>query len=285
MSIKPTKRGLRNTFFSSKRWKRLGYTLGFGLLVVGGFLLLIGNLSANAASQSASAPSSQKIGPLIPESEWGMWHKGNVAQSFPTTQRPYTIGQTVTVPNYVSIRVDGVDRNWTPQPWQVPPSPVGFQDDAKGKEVILVRFTLTNLSNAPVLYSDHYFSLVRANGHEQRVATLAELTGDQYGSFGRTTPWLLPGATTHTFVPFLVNPGEKPQQFVLSWQVVDHTQQPIVSANSPKGTMPFYANIARIPILLSFPPMSRTQASAASSITFVSDTKFTITGANVYSTD
>lgn len=206
MSTKPTNRGLRRTYSLSKRWELVGRILGLSLLVIGIFLFLIGKVSANAASQNSAV--SQLASTLIPESGWEMWHKGYIGQSFPTTLHPYEVGQTVTVPKNVSIRVDSVARNWTPQPWQVSPYPVGYQDDAKGKEVILVRFTITNLSEVPLGYTDHYFSLVRANGHEQRIATLAELTSDQYGSFDQTSPWLEPGATVHTFVPFLVNPGD-----------------------------------------------------------------------------
>jgi len=300
MPIKPKKNGVRSTHFLSKRWERLGRAIGLSVLAVGILLLLLGNLLATAASQANATsyatptPASQhsgvhapvgSVGPLVEESEWGMWHKGDVAQSFPTRQHPYSIGQTISVPNYVSIRVDSVDRNWTPQPWQASPFPVGFQDDAHGKEVILVRFTITNLSHTTMNYSDHYFSLGRANGHEQRVAALAELTGDQYGSFGRPTPWLLPGVTVHTFVPLLVNPGEQPRQFVLSWQTIDPTHVTTVTATNGKEIVtPAYVKVARIPIALSAPFSQGSQTPPVSSVTFVPDTTFKVADADVYST-
>lgn len=181
-------------------------------------------------------------------------------------------GQTIIVPNYVSVRVDSVERKWTPQPWQVSPYPSGFQDDATGKEVILVRFTIQNLSKTPIMYLDDYFSLVRANGREQRVATLNELTGDQYGGFAQT-PWLKPGALVHTFVPFLVSPGEQPQQFMLTWRPIDPTK----SIQVGRETLPAYMNIARIPIVLT------ASIVPGSTVTFVSNTTFKVTAADVYS--
>ncbi|MDQ2715271.1 MAG: DUF4352 domain-containing protein [Chloroflexota bacterium] len=269
-----------NAFFSAKRREGVGCALAVSLLIAGALLLFFSHTYTNIGSSARftipARLASQKGGTLVPESEWGMWHTGDLGQTFPTLTHPFVLGQTITVPNDVFIRVDSVDRNWTPHPWQVSPFGAGYQDDATGKEVILVRFTIKNLGKSPVMYSDSYFSLVRANGHEQRVADRDELTGDHYGSFGQATPWLEPGTMKHTFVPFLVNPGEKPEQFVFSWRKAS-------LASSQNGTeiLPSPLNIARIPIALSASPAPGT---SSSSVTFVPDTTFTVTGVNVYST-
>ncbi len=278
MPKKSATRGVQSAFSSSKRWEGFGRTLAVGFLIAGALLLFLSHARTSTGSSAKitvpARPASQKIGPLVPESQWGRWHKGDLGQTFPTTTHSLVPGQTITVPNFVSIRVDSVDRNWTPQPWQLSPSASGYQDDAAGKEVILVRFTIENLSKTPVMYSDSYFSLMRANGHEQRVAELNELTGDQYGSFGHTSPWLEPGALVHTFVPFLVNPGEQPKQFVLTWKTIDPTK----SSQSGTERLPSYLHIARIPIALS------ASTTPGSSVTFVPDATFTVTTADVYST-
>ena len=247
---------------------------------MGVLLFLIGQIPANAAvSHTTAVP---RPAGLIEEPEWGYWHKSQLGQPFPTVQHLYEIGQTITVPHNVSISVDNVERNWTPQPWQAVSNSVGYQDDAIGKEILLVRFTITNLSNTPIGYSDSSFSLVRANRHEQHVAALAELPGTQYGSFGQTSPWLQPGATMHTFVPFLVNPGEQPQRFVLSWRTIDPTRFTTVTAkNGKKINMPVYINVARIPISLVAPSSKATSVSA---VTFAPDMTFTVANADVYST-
>lgn len=277
MSKQSAASGGQDAFPSSKRGAGMSSILAVGLLLIGALLLF----QRHARTSIGGVPTitvpvrhtSQQIGPLVPESQWGRWYKGDLGQAFPSTTHPFASGQTIIVPNYVSIRVDSVERNWTPQPWQVSAYPAGYQDDATGKEVILVRFTIQNLSKTPVMYLNSYFSLVRATGHEQRVAALDELTGDQYGSFGQT-PWLEPGAMVHTFVPFLVNRGEQPQQFVLTWKTIDPTK----SIRNGNETLPSYLNIARIPIALS------ASTAPGSSVTFVPDTTFTVTAADVYST-
>lgn len=283
MSKKSTMREGQTVSSSSRWWNVVGRTLAVGFIIVGALLLFQSHGGTSTASNSSpkvttSINLSQKSLPLIPESQWGKWYKGDQGESFPTTKSPFVQGQTIIVPNYISIRVDSVTRNWTPQPWQASPPGAGGQDNAAGKEVILVRFTIKNLSSVPLPYSDGYFSLVRASGHEQRVAELNELTGDQYGSFGQTSPWLHPGAMVHTFVPFLVNPGEKPEQFVLSWRMVDPTKTHTVSTSHGTETLPSYQNIARIPINLS------ASAAPGSSATFVKNATFTVTTSDVYST-
>jgi hypothetical protein len=279
----------QSTFSLSKWWEGFARTLAISFLIVGALLLFWGQMhpTAMASSRKASIPLQPASRRNTPESEWGRWHKGDQGQTFPTTVHSFVSGQTIIVPNYISIRVDGVDRNWTPQPWQMPPSSSGGQDDATGKEVILVRFTIQNLSNTPVPYSDSYFSLVRANGHEQRVAALDELSGDQYGSFGQTNPWLEPGAIVHTFVPFLVNPGEQPKQFVVSWRTLDLTKT--TTASSSKGTirLPPYVNVARVAIALNALTAQATSAAptvSAITATFVPGATFTVSSSNVYST-
>lgn len=280
MPKKSATRRIQSAFSSSKRWEGFGSVLAVGILIAGAFLLFLGHArTSTGSSAKITLPvhhASQKSGSLVPESEWGMWYKGDLGQTFPTIIAPFVSGQTVTVPNYVSIRVDSVSRNWTPQPWQVSPPGAGGQDDAAGKEVILVRFTIQNLSTTPVMYLDSYFSLVRANGHEQRVAELDELTGDQYGGFGNTL-WLEPGAIVHTFVPFLVNPGEQAQQFVLNWKTIGPTK----TSSNGQESIPSYLNIARIPIALS---TSIAPGTPGSSVTFVPDTTFTVIATDVYST-
>jgi len=256
--------------------RKLLRVIALALFAAGFFMLSRGGM---AHSTPASQANSSRLLSLIGEQEWGMWHAWQLNVSFPTTQAAFRAGQTITVPNYVSIRVDGVDRNWQPQPWQQSPAPVGGQDDASGKEVILVHFTLTNLSTEPIGYSDQFFSLVRANGHEQRVAALAELGGDQYGSFGHTSPWLFPGASAHTFVPFLVNPGEQPRFFVFYWsQLKPNTQ---TSGKNPRGIKPLSSGVARITFALT--GLQVPQVTAAASVSFVPNTTFTVRSTDVYS--
>jgi len=255
---------LRSISSILKQWKLPGLIFGLSLLVAVA-LLLMENLPIDVVSQPGTIH--QQSSSLVEEAQWGMWYKGNITQSFPTTLHPYTMGQTITVPGYVSIRVDGITRHWTARSWHISPYLIFKKDDATGKEVILVHFTLTNLKHIPIGYSDRYFSLVRANGREQRVARLAELTASRYGCFGHMSPWLSPGATVHTFVPFLVNPGERPLQFVLSWQTLD----------AP------YARIARIPIVLSTFPSSVVHRLDRHLVKFVPDAIFTVDNADVYS--
>lgn len=132
-----------------------------------------------------------------------------------------------------------------------------------------------------MMYSDLYFSLVRANGREQRVAALNELPGDQYGSFG-ATPWLLPGVTKHTFVPFLVNPGEQPKEFVFYRYTVQYPAQSTTS-KAPVGK-PHWTGIARIPFALSAAhPGVASPASTAANITFAPVGTFVVTSGAVYS--
>ncbi len=258
-------------------WRKLLRVIAIALFAAGLFMLSRGGGMVH--STPASQANSSRLLSLIGEQGWGMWRARQLNASFPTTRTAFRVGQTITVPGYVSIRVDGVDRNWQPQPWQQSPAPVGGQDDVSGKEVILVHFTLTNLSTEPIGYSDQYFSLVRANGHEQRVAALAELTGDQYGSFGHTSPWLFPGASAHTFVPFLVNPGEQPRLFVFYWSHLKPNTQ--ISSKNPRGTKPLSSGVARVAIALT--GLQASQATTAGSVTFVPNTTFTVRSTDVYS--
>src|SRR5450432_3378601 len=141
MSIKHKKK-LQRIPLLPKRWERRYAIFGISLLAVGTLLLLLGTQSfpASAASQSQTEKnaviltpmtgqsSGSTVDPLTEEPEWGMWHKEDAALSFPTRQQSYSMGQTITVPKVLSIRVDGIDRQWTPQSWQLSPSPVGYQD-------------------------------------------------------------------------------------------------------------------------------------------------------------
>lgn len=251
----------------------------FAVALFAAGLLMLSRGGTTTHSATATQAQSSHMLPLIGEQEWGMWHPGQRNTSFPTTRTSFRVGQIITVPGAVSIRVDSIDRNWQPQPWQRSPFPVGGQDDASGKEVILVHFTLTNLNSEPIGYSDQYFSLVRANGHEQRVAALAELTGDQYGSFGHTSPWLFPGATAHTFVPFLVNSGEQPRLFVFYWA---HLKPNTATASRPsRGYTPIVIGVARVAVALTGPQAA--QATTTSTVTFAPDSTFTVRSTDIYS--
>lgn len=254
-------------------------------LVIGG--IIYRSMPVSAAIGTASVSDL----PNYTESQWGKWTSYDVGKwKFPTVQVPFSMGQKVVFPNQIAIQIDEVDRNWQPQAWQVSPNAHSRQDDTTNKEVILVRFTVTNLSSMPMGYNDQYFSLIRNNGHEQRVADLDDLTGDQYGAFDDTNPWLTPGATKHSFVPFIVNKGEQHLIFVYYDYKVDWTQnsgpQYIQVPGSTKmipNATPNYVGIARIPFTLSSISPSTTQVASPTVITFSSDSTFTVSGSNVYS--
>jgi hypothetical protein len=275
---------MKNTSSFKKSYLRVlrfAKIAGFALLGVSIATLLASFLSPRASAVANNNSGASVTGPLNPESSWGMWHKSDIGLKFPATQTAYSIGDTVTVSKYLSFRVDSIDRNWAPQPWQESPAPY-YQDDSRGKEVILVRFTITNLSTTPVRYSDHYFSLVRANGREQRVALLNDLTGDEYGSFGHTNPWIPPGVTVHSFVPFLVNPKEVPHFFNLYWYRYD-----ITPTNDPRkqglgNSQSNAVGVAKISVTLSSPGNGHLPTSTGNE-SFASDINFTVTSSDVYS--
>lgn len=266
--------------------------VGTFLLITGLVILFVqtfigfhtGSVSATSAGALAAAQQPHKLAPLIGEKSWGLWNQRDVGYTFPTTQQPFSMGETVDVSHEVEIRVDQVDRNWQPQAWQQAPSPAGGQDDATGKEVILVRFTITNLSQTPLDYYFDSFSLIRAGGHEQRVATLNDLTPDQFGPFGSGVGWLQPGVTKHTFVPFLVNPGEQPRAFVFSlhhYEPLTASASTPVGATSKGGVAQKYVPDARIVVAL--PTPGSAQPAATAQVTFTPNATFAVTTSDVYS--
>lgn len=268
------KRMQRSSAMHGSHFKALQLA-GLAVLVLGFAMLVVGRTYVHAGSATV-----RHTLPVFGESTWGKWHKEDVGARYPTMSRPLAIGATLNVPNDTSIRVDSIDRNWAPVgPWQTEPTQPGGQDDARGKEIILVRFTITNMSSEPLNYTDAYFSLIRANGHEQRVAALAELTGDQYGSFGQATPWLMPGVTKHTFVPFLVNPGEQPRAFVYY-----RFRQQWPQTGAPQGksihTPPTLVGIARVVVSLT---QQKTSGQSSQPLTMSPDASYTVSTSDVYS--
>ena len=248
---------------------------GVGMVIFGLSLMLIGQTQAH----SGSAPAQRKL-PIFGESTWGKWHKEDIGTRFPTMISSFSVGETIVVQRDTSIRVDSIDRNWSPAgPWQTQPTQPGGQDDARGKEIILIRFTITNLSAIPLNYSDAYFSLIRSDGREQRVAALAELTSEQYGSFGQTTPWLMPGVSAHSFVPFLVNPGERALSFVFYRFDLQWTQ-----SGAPQGksvqTPPNVVGIARVVVNLTNPQAS---AQASQPRIVMPNGTYVVSASDVYS--
>jgi len=66
-----------------------------------------------------------------------------------------------------------------------------------------------------------FFTLQRAGQPEQRVAVLSVLPPTSYGSMGKV-PWLLPGESMDTFVPFLIKPGAAPESFQYYYYAPSH---------------------------------------------------------------
>ena len=227
----------------------------------------------------------------IPETQWGKWGKGDLGMKFPTIKSPFLMGQKVIIPNQIAIQVDEIDRNWQPQSWQVSPRASAIQDAVgTNQEVIMVRFTVTNLSSTSLGYSNLYFSLIRSNKHEQRVGELNTLTSDQYGAFGDTNPWLNPGVTKHSMVPFIVNKGEQNLSFVYYVYNVEWIQnsgpqfiQPQGSTHSVPNQTPKFVDIARVSFTLS-PSSSSTASPNSSGVkVFSPDATFTVQRTDIYS--
>lgn len=150
-------------------------------------------------------------------SKGGYWNKPDTAfymkRTAITDSRTFFLGDTVTLPSGLELTISRVERNW--QPPAVVSASFGRYadgDNPAGREILLVWFTGTNRGTGPIGFSDNAFTLTRAGRPEQRVAQLASLPPSAYGDQG-VQPWLLPGESKTTFVPFLVNPGEVPTSF------------------------------------------------------------------------
>lgn len=148
--------------------------------------------------------------------------------------RAFYIGDTVTMPDGLRLQVLRVERNW--QPTAAVSQSYGSVhdgDDPTGRETILVWFSATDVGSVPLSYNDSMFTLQRTGKPEQRVAHLASLLPTDYGNRGEV-PWLLPGQSTTTFVPFLVSPGEN----VVSFQYYSTPIQPPVSKSQASTLSP-----------------------------------------------
>jgi hypothetical protein len=138
-----------------------------------------------------------------------------------TDPRPFTIGDTVTMPNGLQLRVTRVERNWQPSSAQATFGKTPDTDNPAGREIIRVWFTAADVGQDPVAFNNFFFTLQRAGRPEQRVAVLSVLPPTSYGSMGKV-PWLLPGESTETYVPFLINPGEAPESFQYYYYAPSH---------------------------------------------------------------
>lgn len=258
----------------------------FGVVVLALVGIFHSALPVSAANPGKAAPVSN-----IPESQWGKWKSSDIGRAFPTVKIPFSMGQKIIVPNQIAIQVDEVDQNWQPQAWQVSPHASSIQDAVGGnQEVILIRFTITNLSSTPLGYSSLYFSLVRSNGDEQRIADLNALTSDQYGAFGDTNPWLKPGVTKHSMVPFVVNKGEQNLTFVyyvynVDW--IENSGPPLIPVKGSKHKVPNqtpkFVDIARVPVTFSLKAPTTLPTASGEVRGFVPSTTFTVQSADVYS--
>jgi len=131
-----------------------------------------------------------------------------------TDSRTFYLGDAVTMSDGVQLQVNRIERNWQPPAaaqaaWG--DYPVG--DDPRGKEVLLVWFTATDVGKSPLGYNELDYSLKLAGRPEQRVARLATLREESHGSQNRRPYWLLPGETVTTCEAFLVPPGNAALSF------------------------------------------------------------------------
>lgn len=192
----------------------------------------------------------------------GFWNKPDTAfymkREAVTDGRTFYLGDSVTLPDGLELTVTKVERDWQP-PAAVSGSFGRYADgdNPAGREVMLVWFTGTNHSATPIGFTDSAFTLTRAGRPEQRVARLASLPSSAYGDQG-IQPWLLPGESKTTFVPFLVNQGEVPTAF-------HYYESPPVSAGSSLPTL------TRLSIELAAP-----KGRLAQPFTFSGDTKITV---------
>lgn len=195
----------------------------------------------------------------MPEAAFAIKRQVNV------DNRNFYLGDAVTMPDGLRLQVLRVERNW--QPTAAVSQSYGSDhdgDNPTGRETILVWFTATNVGSSSLGYSDSVFTLQRAGRPEQRVAHLASLLSSDYGSRGEV-PWLWPGQSMTTFVPFLITPGEAP----ISFQYYSSPTQPAVS-KAQAATLP-------TPILSRLSVQLRSPATRpATSFTFVSSQTITV---------
>lgn len=121
--------------------------------------------------------------------------------------RTFYIGDAVIMPNGLKLQVTRLQHNW--QPTSAVAATYGRikdGDDPSGREVLAVWFQATDVGTSPIVYNDSFFTLQVAGKAEQRVAHISSLLRTAYGDHG-ANPWLLPGQSTTTFVPFLVTPN------------------------------------------------------------------------------
>jgi hypothetical protein len=155
-----------------------------------------------------------------------------------TDSHPFYLNDKVVMPNGLELQVQQVQRNW-----QAPAAVTASYgsnhdgDDPTGREVILVWFIAKNVGTKPIVYNDSMFTLQMPGIPEQRIAHLSTLLPSSYGDKG-VEPWLLPGQSMTTFVPFLINPGTTPISF----------QYYIATFSSPSSTQ--LPELTRLSILL-----------------------------------
>lgn len=187
----------RTTTRFSKLWLLL---VGVCALSVGVGIAVLGHTASPPAQGQRASTNPQHY-----------WDKPLQAFSTPlkalTDGRVFYIGDVITMPDGLKLKVTSVQRNW--QPPAVVTNTFGREQDGDnpaGYEVVLVWFRAMNAGTSPIVYNDSEFTLVALGEHELRIAQLASLLPTAYGDKG-VEPWLLPGETKETFVPFLVTPG------------------------------------------------------------------------------
>jgi hypothetical protein len=171
------------------------------------------------------------------------------------------VGNAIIMPNGLKIQVTNIQRNWQPSlAIQDSLGRIHDGDNPTGKEIILVWFKASDVGNAPIGFLLASFSLAVQGRAEQRVANLEVIPPQSFGSMNNS-PWLLPGQSMTTFVPFLVTPSAKLGSF-------KYYIFPVPQKGS--NALP-----QRLSINLSAPPVSSPDANAAG-ISFVGDKTITV---------
>ena len=252
-------------------WRPISIAIVAGLLLAGAVV----GLAVQSARASGSNPPHPHIGLHTGNNDTGQyWSKSDAAfttaRTAQTNSKPAYIGQSVAMPNGLELKVTQVQRNW--QPTALVSATYGRNhdgDDSTGREIILVWFTATDVGTAPIGYNDSMFTLLCPGKHEQRVAVLSSLLSSAYGDDG-VEPWLLPGQSKTTFVPFLVNIGEA----VTSFQYYIPPQF-IPNATQQTSVPPLVRLSIQLSQLSVLPTQSQTPATSAV-IAFVADTTITV---------
>jgi hypothetical protein len=258
----------RSSNATSRRRKlptRLVGTLAVGVTLVVG---TVGLLANNALTVRADQPVGLHTGTDNTGQYWTNPDTAFTAQHTAlTNSQSIYIGDTVQMANDLSLQVTQVERNW--EPAAAVASSYGRNhdgDDPEGREIILVWFTATNHGTTAIAYNDSQWTLLRPGKSEQRVARLASLLPTAYGDDG-VEPWLLPGESKSTFVPFLVTPGEA----VTSFQY--YMPQPqAANATKPVGQTT-RATLARLSVQLRAPLAA---LATARSVVFTGDITITV---------